>query len=77
MHERELKPWDVDWLCLSSCLGLVAVLFWAGVHNLRHRRALAESNHVTLIPASPATDNSGPPDAEGYELRGKPRPHSR
>lgn len=51
---------------------LIGGLFWAGVHNLRHRRALAESNHVTLIPASPATSDSVAP--EGYELRGKTAP---
>jgi peroxiredoxin len=51
---------------------LIAALFWAGVHNLRHRRALAESNHVTLIPASPATNESVAP--EGYELRGQTAP---
>jgi peroxiredoxin len=55
-------------------LVLLGILFWAGVHNLRHRRALAESNHVKLIPASPATDDSGAPDAEGANLRGKAAP---
>jgi peroxiredoxin len=55
-------------------IALVAVLFWAGVHNLRHRRQLSESNHVKLIPAQPASDNAGPPDAEGSELRGKDAP---
>lgn len=55
-------------------IALIAVLFWAGVHNLRHRRQLAESNHVALIPAQPASDNAGPPDAEGSELRGKDAP---
>jgi peroxiredoxin len=55
-------------------IALIAVLFWAGVHNLRHRRMLAESNHVTLIPAGPASDDAGPPDAEGAELRGKAAP---
>src|SRR6201989_2501747 len=58
-------------------IALVGVLFWAGVHNLRHRRALSESNHITLTPAAPAsaaTDDSGPPDAEGANLRGKDAP---
>lgn len=55
-------------------IALIAVLFWAGVHNLRHRRQITESNHVTLIPAQPASDNAGPPDAEGSELRGKDAP---
>jgi peroxiredoxin len=53
---------------------LIVLLFWAGVHNLRHRRQLAESQHVTLIPAAPADDNSGAPDAEGAELIGKAAP---
>lgn len=59
---------------LVAIIALIAVLFWAGLHNLRHRRQLAESNHITLIPASPADDNAGPPDAEGSELRGKDAP---
>lgn len=54
--------------------GLIAVMIWAGVRNLRHRRLLLESNHVTLIPASPAGDNAGPPDGEGAQLRGKAAP---
>jgi thiol-disulfide isomerase/thioredoxin len=59
---------------LVIMLAFIGVLFWAGVHNLRHRRALAESNHVNLIPASPATDDSAAPDAEGSQLRGQPAP---
>lgn len=57
--------------------GLVAVLFWAGVHNLRQRRALSQVPHITLIPASPASSSasdSGAPDAEGSNLRGKEAP---
>jgi len=55
----------------------VGVLCWAGVHNLRHRRALSQANHITLIPAasgSTLTDNSAPPDVEGSNLRGKDAP---
>lgn len=52
----------------------IAGLFWAGVHNLSRRRALSQVPHITLIPASPADDNSAPPDAEGAELRGKEAP---
>jgi peroxiredoxin len=62
---------------LATMTGLVAVLFWAGVHNLRHRRALSEANHIALIPAastSSASDNSGPPDAQGSNLRGMDAP---
>ena len=55
-------------------IALVAVLFWAGVHNLRHRRAMSQVPHITLIPASAASDNSAPPDAEGSNLRGKDAP---
>jgi peroxiredoxin len=55
-------------------IALVGVLFWAGVHNLRHRRALSQTDHITLIKAAPASDNSGPPDAEGSNLRGKDAP---
>src|ERR1700761_6145894 len=55
-------------------IALIGVLFWAGVHNLRHRRALAESNRITLIPARPMTDDGIPPNAEGYDLRGKDAP---
>jgi len=59
---------------LAIMIALIGVLFWAGVHNLRHRRALADANHVPLIKAAPASDNSGPPDAEGSNLRGKDAP---
>jgi peroxiredoxin len=55
-------------------IALIGVLFWAGVHNLRHRRMVSEGNRVTLLPASPATDDSPAPEAEGAELRGKPAP---
>ena len=55
-------------------IALVAALFCAGVHNLRHRRVLTESNHVKLTPASPATDDSAAPDIEGANLRGKDAP---
>lgn len=59
---------------LVAMFALMAVLFWAGVHNLRHRRALSQTSQVTLIPASPASDSSDPPDAEGADLRGKEAP---
>jgi len=58
-------------------IALVGVLFWAGVHNFRHRQAVSEANHIKLIPAaaaSSATDDSGPPDVEGANLRGKDAP---
>jgi peroxiredoxin len=58
---------------------LIALLFWAGVHNLHHRQRLAEANHVTLIPAAPAAsgsagDDAGAPDTQGAGLRGKAAP---
>ena len=59
---------------LAIMIALVGVLFWAGVHNLRHRRALGQIPHITLIPASPADDSSPAPEAEGAELRGKDAP---
>jgi peroxiredoxin len=55
-------------------IALIAVLFWAGVHNLRHRRAVSEANHIRLIPASPAKDDDAAPDVEGSNLRGKDAP---
>ena len=55
-------------------IALIGVLFWAGVHNLNHRRAVSETNHIKLVPASPATDDSAAPDVEGSNLRGKAAP---
>jgi len=51
----------------------IAVLFWAGVHNLRQRRDLSQVPHVALIPAS-GDDAATAPEAEGAELRGKDAP---
>ena len=54
---------------------VIAALFWAGVHNLRARRATLAANRVELIPANgSAAGDSAAPDAEGSELRGKPAP---
>jgi peroxiredoxin len=58
----------------AAIVALIVLLFWAGVHNLRHRRQLAQANHVTLIPAAPAGDDSGAPDAEGANLIGHAAP---
>ncbi|HVG26586.1 MAG TPA: TlpA disulfide reductase family protein [Acidobacteriaceae bacterium] len=58
---------------LGVMAALIVLMFWAGVHNLRHRREVAQSNRITLIPASPA-DGSAAPEAQGAELRGKPAP---
>lgn len=59
---------------LAVMAGVLVLLFWAGVRNLRNRRLLLERDHVALIPASPAADNAAPPDAEGAGLRGKAAP---
>ena len=53
---------------------VIAALFWAGVHNLRQRRATMEANHVELIPAAPGGANAAMPDVEGANLQGKPAP---
>lgn len=60
-------------------LAAIALLFWAGVHNLRARRAAIEANHIQLqaadgsvMPGSP--DDAAPPDFQGANLRGKPAP---
>jgi peroxiredoxin len=57
-------------------VGLV-LLFWAGVHNLRARRAAMEKareSEVMLTPSQPG-DDGGPPEAEGASLRGKAAPN--
>ena len=62
---------------------VIAGLFWAGVHNLKARRAtLNADNRIDLIPMKGgAGDDSkmggtpaGPPDSEGADLQGKPAP---
>ncbi len=52
---------------------VIAALFWAGVHNLRARRAALEANHVQLTPA-PGGANAAAPEMEGADLAGKPAP---
>ena len=55
----------------------VALLFWAGVHNMEARRAAMEKvrqNEVMLTPASPGADAAAP-DSVGASLRGKPAPN--
>ena len=55
---------------------VIAGLFWAGVHNLRARRAALEANHIQLIPVKDgaASDSAGAPDEDGSNLRGKAAP---
>lgn len=53
----------------------IAALFWAGVHNLRARRATLEANRVELTPASPGVGaDTAAPDAEGANLIGHSAP---
>ena len=61
---------------LAAMFVVIASLFWAGVRNLRARRAALESNHIQLQPANaaPGSAAAAPPDAEGAELRGKAAP---
>jgi thiol-disulfide isomerase/thioredoxin len=57
----------------------IALLLWAGWHNLRARRLAiqqAQENHVVLTPAKPAdgqTDAQSP-EAEATQMRGKTAP---
>lgn len=61
---------------LAAMFVVVASLFWAGVHNLRARRAALEKNHIQLVPANGtgAATEEAAPDAEGADLRGKAAP---
>ena len=58
----------------------IALLLWAGWHNLRERRLAmqkAEENHVILTPAKPgeaAQPDAQSPEAEAMQMRGKPAP---
>ena len=58
----------------------IALLLWAGWHNLRERRLAmqrAEENHVVLMPAKPgdaAQPDEQSPEAEAMQMRGKAAP---
>jgi thiol-disulfide isomerase/thioredoxin len=57
----------------------IALLLWAGWHNLRERRKAmqeARENHVVLVPekAGSAAADSQSPEAEASQMRGKPAP---
>lgn len=52
---------------------VIAGLAWAGVVNLRARRATIAATHVELIPAT-AGDPGAAPDAEGAQLQGRAAP---
>ena len=68
---------------LAAMFVVVAGLFWAGVHNLKARRAtLNAENRIDLVPMKGGAGDdtslggtpAGPPDAEGADLKGKPAP---
>ena len=68
-------------LVLSVMVVGVALLLWAGWHNLRERRLemqKAQENHVVLVPekagGAPAADDAQSPEAEATEMRGKQAP---
>src|SRR5258708_3859143 len=58
----------------------IALLLWAGWHNLRERRLAmqqAQENHVVLTPANPgqtAQPDAQSPEAEAMQMRGKAAP---
>lgn len=57
---------------LLAMLVVLVGLGWAGVINLRARRAAVESAHVNLVPAKAA--DGAMPDVEGAQLQGKAAP---
>ena len=64
---------------LVAMVVVVALLVWAGVHNLRQRRLAmqqARQSQVTLVKdgASAPTSGEGSPDSQGASLRGKAAP---
>src|SRR6201990_163689 len=67
-------------LVLSVMVVGIALLLWAGWHNLRERRKTmqeARENHVVLMPekaGSTATADSQSPEAEASQMRGKAAP---
>src|SRR6266702_6966397 len=55
----------------------IALLLWAGWHNLRERRLAmrrAQENHIVLVPEKSGSANSQSPEAEAMQMRGKPAP---
>jgi thiol-disulfide isomerase/thioredoxin len=57
----------------------IALLLWAGWHNLRERRLAmqkAQENHVVLVPEKDgaAQPDAQSPEAEAMQMRGKPAP---
>jgi thiol-disulfide isomerase/thioredoxin len=55
----------------------IALMLWAGWHNLRERRLAmerAQENHVVLVPAKAGDAEQGPTDSEQPHMRGKVAP---
>jgi peroxiredoxin len=59
----------------------IALLLWAGWHNLRERRLAmqkAQENHIVLVPEKAGSTAAEPdaqsPEAEAMQMRGKPAP---
>jgi thiol-disulfide isomerase/thioredoxin len=67
-------------LVLGVMIAGIALLLWAGWHNLRERRLAmqrAQENHIVLLPDKSESASSGDsqsPQAEASEMRGKPAP---
>src|ERR1700730_9152222 len=67
-------------LVLGVMVGGIALMLWAGWHNLRERRLAmqrAQENHIVLVPeksGSAASTDSQSPEAEASQMRGKPAP---
>ncbi len=64
---------------LIFVVAVLSLFVWAGVHNLRARRATmqqAQQAHLTLTKdgGSMSMDETGAPAAQGLTLRGKPAP---
>ncbi len=60
---------------LGAMVLVIVGLAWAGVVNLRARRAAVAAAHVDLIPAKGSSENDKEAtDAEGTQLQGKPAP---
>ncbi len=61
---------------LAAMFLVIAALFWAGVHNLKARRAAMNANRIELVPMRGTAGGTpaGPPDSEGADLQGKAAP---
>ncbi len=59
---------------LGLMLAAIGLLFWAGVHNLRARRAALMAHHIELQPADGSAEGAAPSDFQGANLRGKAAP---